>query len=80
MRNIAILGSTGSIGKQALEVIGDNPDRFSVEVLTAYNNFELLIKQARKFQPNVVVIGNEEKYDLVREALANDDIKVYAIK
>ena len=78
MRNIAILGSTGSIGKQALEVIGDNPDRFSVEVLTAYNNFELLIKQARKFQPNVVVIGNEEKYDLVREALANDDIKVYA--
>ena len=78
MRNIAILGSTGSIGKQALEVIGNNPDRFSVEVLTAYNNFELLIKQARKFQPNVVVIGNEEKYDLVREALANDDIKVYA--
>ena len=78
MKQIAILGSTGSIGQQALEVIGNNPERFSVEVLTAYNNFELLIKQAKKFHPNVVVIGNEENYEVVREFLATDDIKVYA--
>ena len=78
MKQIAILGSTGSIGQQALEVIGNNPERFSVEVLTAYNNFELLIKQAKKFHPNVVVIGNEENYEVVRESLATDDIKVYA--
>ncbi|HEY3390280.1 MAG TPA: 1-deoxy-D-xylulose-5-phosphate reductoisomerase [Prolixibacteraceae bacterium] len=78
MKNIAILGSTGSIGQQALEVIDNNPDRFSVEVLTAYNNVDLLIKQAEKFHPNVVVIGNEEKYDFVKNALAGEDIKVYA--
>ena len=51
MKNIAILGSTGSIGKQALEVIADHPERFSVEVLTAYNSFELLIEQAKSFIP-----------------------------
>ena len=78
MKNIAILGSTGSIGQQALEVIENNTDKFSVEVLTAYNNFELLISQAKKFHPNVVVIGNEDKYDFVRKALADEDIKVYA--
>ncbi len=77
MKNIAILGSTGSIGQQALEVIENNPERFTVEVLTAYNNFELLIKQAKKFHPNVVVIGNEEKYGIVKESLAVDGIKVY---
>jgi len=78
MKNIAVLGSTGSIGQQALEVIANNPDRFSVEVLTAYNNFELLISQAKKFHPNVVVIGNEEKYETVKHSLAAEGIKVYA--
>ena len=78
MKNIAILGSTGSIGQQALEVIDNNPDRFAVEVLTANNNVDLLIEQAKKFHPNAVVIANEEKYDFVRSALAGEDIKVYA--
>lgn len=78
MKNIAILGSTGSIGQQALEVIGDHPDHFGVEVLTAFNNVELLIAQALKYHPNVVVIGNEEKYQFIRDALANEPIKIYA--
>ena len=78
MKNIAILGSTGSIGQQALEVIENYPERFSVEVLTAYNSFDLLIEQAIKFHPNVVVIGNEAKYDIVRQALKNYETKVYA--
>jgi 1-deoxy-D-xylulose-5-phosphate reductoisomerase len=78
MKNIAILGSTGSIGQQALEVIENNPDRFTVEVLTAYNNVDLLIEQAKKFHPNVVVIANEEKYSIVNLALANQGIKVYS--
>ena len=79
MKNIAILGSTGSIGQQALEVIDNNPDRFAVEVLTANNNVDLLIEQAKKFHPNAVVIANEEKYDFVRSALAGEDIKVYIL-
>ena len=79
-KRIAILGSTGSIGRQALEVIGLNPDRFSVEVLTAYNNAELLIEQAVKYLPDMVVIGNEEKYHFVREALEKYPIKVFAGK
>lgn len=78
MRNIAILGSTGSIGTQTLQVIEANPDRFAVEVLTANNNVELLIAQALKFKPNCVVIANEEKYAFLREALKDEDIKVYA--
>jgi len=78
MKNIAILGSTGSIGQQALEVIDNNPDRFTVEVLTANNNVSLLVEQAKKFRPNVVVIANEEKYDVVCKALAGENIKVYA--
>ena len=78
MKNIAILGSTGSIGQQALEVISQHPDRFAVEVLTANNNVELLVSQALKYRPNVVVIANEQKYNLVREALADEPIKVYA--
>ncbi len=77
MKNIAILGSTGSIGQQALEVIAHHPDRFTVEVLTANNNVDLLISQALKFRPNVVVIGNEKKYPQIREALAKEPIKVY---
>ncbi|MCX6236604.1 MAG: 1-deoxy-D-xylulose-5-phosphate reductoisomerase [Bacteroidia bacterium] len=78
MKNIAILGSTGSIGQQALEVIENNPERFTIEVLTAYNNVDLLIEQAKKFHPNVVVIANEEKYSIVNKALADEGIKVYA--
>ena len=77
-KRIAILGSTGSIGTQSLEVIAQNPDAFEVEVLTANNNVELLVKQAKQFQPNVVVIANKEKYSFVSEALSNEDIKVYA--
>jgi 1-deoxy-D-xylulose-5-phosphate reductoisomerase len=77
-KRIAILGSTGSIGTQSLDVIEQNPDAFEVEVLTANNNVDLLIRQAKKFQPNVVVIANKEKYRVVSDALANEDIKVYA--
>jgi 1-deoxy-D-xylulose-5-phosphate reductoisomerase len=77
-KKIAILGSTGSIGTQALEVIENNSDKFEVEVLTAYNNSDLLIQQAIKFKPNSVVIVNEEKYKYVCDNLANEDIKVYA--
>lgn len=77
-RNIAILGSTGSIGTQALDVIEANPDKFQVEVLTAGRNSELLIQQAIKFKPNTVVIADESKYDEVFEVLDAHDIKVYA--
>lgn len=77
-KRIAILGSTGSIGTQALEVIEQNPERFEVEVLTANNNVDLLIAQAKKFQPNVVVIANPEKYEYVSDALKNEDVKVYS--
>jgi 1-deoxy-D-xylulose-5-phosphate reductoisomerase len=77
-KRIAILGSTGSIGTQSPEVIAQNTDAFEVEVLTANNNVELLVEQAIKFQPNVVVIANKEKYAFVSEALAAEDIKVYA--
>ena len=77
-KRIAILGSTGSIGTQALEVIQQNPGLFEVEVLTAYNNVDLLIEQARKFQPNAVVIANGEKYGYVTEALKNEAIKVFS--
>ena len=77
-RHIAIMGSTGSIGTQALEVIEDHPEDFVVEVLTANNNADLLIKQAIKHQPNAVVIGNDQKYEYVNEALSSLDVKVYA--
>ncbi len=79
-RNIAILGSTGSIGTQALEVIAANPDRFAVEVLTAQSNADLLIQQALQFKPNCAVIGDESKYNLVKDALWAADIKVFAGK
>lgn len=75
---IAILGSTGSIGKQALEVIQQFPDLFEAEVLTAFQNVDLLIQQARQFSPNAVVIANEVFYPRLKEALADTDIKVYA--
>jgi 1-deoxy-D-xylulose-5-phosphate reductoisomerase len=79
-KRIAILGSTGSIGTQTLEVIAQNPDSFEVEVLTANNNIELLIEQARLFRPNVVVITNSCHYDLLKEALKDEPVKVYAGK
>jgi len=77
-KRIAILGSTGSIGTQALEVIKQNPEKFEVEVLTANNNVDILIAQAKQFQPNAVVIANAENYKYVSEALINESIKVYA--
>ena len=77
-KRIAILGSTGSIGTQALEVIHQNPEKFEVEVLTANNNVDILIDQAKKFQPNAVVIANADKYAYVSEALKNEPVKVYA--
>lgn len=77
-RRIAILGSTGSIGTQALVVIEQHSELFEVEVLTAGNNARLLVEQARKYQPNVVVIGCEEKYSWVSEQLKDFPIKVYA--
>lgn len=78
IKNIAILGSTGSIGTQALEVIRENSEIFKVEVLVANGNAELLIKQALEFEPNAVVIADESKYQLVKEALQPRDIKVFA--
>lgn len=77
-RRVAILGSTGSIGVQTLQVIEEQADSLEAEVLTAQNNAELLIEQALKFRPNVVVIGNEALYVKVRDALAETDVKVYA--
>lgn len=77
-KKIAIFGSTGSIGTQALEVIAANTDKFSVEVLTAQTNDELLVEQAVKFKPNIVVIGDEKKYTKVKEALSGTDVKVFA--
>ena len=77
-KHIAILGSTGSIGTQALEVVDAHPERFVVEVLTANNNSNLLIQQAIKYKPNIVVITNQEKYKEVNEALFDLGIKVYA--
>ncbi len=77
-KRIAILGSTGSIGTQALDVMGQHPELFEVEVLTANSNVELLIKQAQKFLPNAVVIANEAHYTDLREALDPYNIKVFA--
>lgn len=77
-RKIAVYGSTGSIGTQALEVIEANPDKFTAEILVANNNADLLINQAKRHQPNTVVIVNEAKYEQVQTALEAYDIKVYA--
>lgn len=77
-KHLAILGSTGSIGTQALEVVAAHPDRFQVEVLTAQRNADLLISQALAFTPNAVVIGDESKYEQVKAALWDAGIKVYA--
>lgn len=77
-KQIAILGSTGSIGTQALQVIEEHPDLYEVYALTANNKVEKLIEQARKFQPEAVVIANEDKYQQLKDALADLPIKVYA--
>lgn len=77
-KRLAILGSTGSIGTQALEVVDSNPDLFSVEILTANNNTQLLISQALNYRPSIVVIANDEKYSEVASALEKEDIIVYS--
>lgn len=77
-KRIAILGSTGSIGTQALSVVREHPEQFEAYILTAGNNADLLIEQAREFVPDAVVIANEALYDKVRTALADLDTKVYA--
>jgi len=78
MRNLAILGSTGSIGTQALEVVSEHPDMFGVYALTSNNRVDLLIEQAHRFMPEVVVIANEQKYPEVKEALDDLPVKVWA--
>src|SRR4030095_8654280 len=78
LRRVAILGSTGSIGRQALEVISMQPAFFEVELLCANSNADILIRQAKAFRPNCVVIADESKYEMVKEALYNHDVKVYA--
>lgn len=77
-KNIAILGSTGSIGTQTLDVVKSHPDELKVEVLTANRNADLLIQQAKDFLPNSVVIADETQYKKVQDALFDDDIKVFA--
>ncbi len=77
-KRIAIFGSTGSIGTQALEVIRANPDLFEAEILTAQTNDELLIAQALEFRPNAVVIGDDTRYEKLKAALSSTDIKVFA--
>ncbi|QRR02890.1 1-deoxy-D-xylulose-5-phosphate reductoisomerase [Dyadobacter sandarakinus] len=78
LKRIAILGSTGSIGTQALDVVRANSDRFSVQVLTAQDNAALLVEQAAEFRPGTVVIGNEAHFDFVKSSLATLGIQVYA--
>jgi len=77
-KQIAILGSTGSIGSQALQVVAENPDLYEVYALTANNSVEQLIQQARQFMPEAVVIANENKYEELKQALSGLPIKVYA--
>jgi 1-deoxy-D-xylulose-5-phosphate reductoisomerase len=77
-KRVGIFGSTGSIGKQALEVIEGNADKFSVAILTAHSNHELLIEQALKFKPGAVVIVDETKYSIVKQELATSGIRVLA--
>jgi 1-deoxy-D-xylulose-5-phosphate reductoisomerase len=78
MKRICILGSTGSIGTQTLQVISEHPDLFEAYVLTANSRADLLIQQAKQYQPHSVVIADESKYDYVRDALADEPIQVYA--
>ena len=76
-RNLAILGSTGSIGCQALDIVDAHPDQFEVYAITGNNNIDLLIRQARKYLPEVVVTANEQKYPELKEALEDLPIKVW---
>ena len=78
MRNIAIMGSTGSIGRQTLDIVSEYPDLFKAWVLVANNSADLLIEQALKYRPHTVVIANEALYDKVKTALADTDIEVQA--
>ena len=78
MKRLAILGSTGSIGTQALDVVSANPTLFEVEILSANSNAKLLIEQAKQFKPNAVVITDESKYQTVKEALSSDPVKVFS--
>lgn len=77
-KSIALLGSTGSIGTQTLDVVRQHPDLYTIEVLTAQNQADLLIQQALEFKPNMVVIGNEKLYDKVNDALSTTETKVFA--
>ncbi|MBL7729480.1 MAG: 1-deoxy-D-xylulose-5-phosphate reductoisomerase, partial [Dinghuibacter sp.] len=76
-KKIAVFGSTGSIGTQALEVIEQHPDLFEVDILTAHANGDLLVQQALKHQPNAVVIGEEAQYAKINDALFPHGIKVF---
>jgi 1-deoxy-D-xylulose-5-phosphate reductoisomerase len=78
VKRIAIFGSTGSIGTQALEVIAANTDKFSIEILTANSNEDVLIEQALQYHPNIVVIADDLKYKTVKDALAKTNVKVFA--
>ena len=77
-KKIVILGSTGSIGTQTIDVVASNPDKFELFGITAHSNYELLINQARKYKPNFVIVTKDECYHIVKEALSNEDIKVFA--
>ena len=79
-QRIALLGSTGSIGTQALNVISRYPDKFIVESLVAGNNIDLLIRQSRQFKPEYVVIGNCEHYNKLKESLQGSSLPALAIK
>jgi 1-deoxy-D-xylulose-5-phosphate reductoisomerase len=76
-KRLAILGSTGSIGTQALDVIDAHPELFAVEILSAHSNADLVVEQARKYKPNAVVVTNDVAYEKVKKALANTDVKVF---
>ena len=77
-KQLAILGSTGSIGTQTLDVVRSNPDRFSVYAICAHRNVDLLVEQAREFHPEVVCIADETLYEQLKEALKDLEIKVWA--
>jgi 1-deoxy-D-xylulose-5-phosphate reductoisomerase len=77
-KRIAIFGSTGSIGTQALDVIREHPELFEVSILTAHSNHDLLIEQSIRFKPHTVVIGEERRYEAVRDALTSHGIRVLA--
>ena len=77
MKEIAILGSTGSIGRQTLEVISENKNIFSIELLSAYSNYKLLISQAKKFKPKSIIFGDKSKEKLLNEELKNENIEIY---